>query len=74
MTVEENMQSRTSQPISNAAAIVLMLSTSQVEAQTPATSATPPVFHLLEATIDDVHAATHHRRPPALTPALRGEP
>ena len=57
------MQSRTSQPISNAAAIVLlMLSTSQVEAQTPVPSATPAGFHLLEATIDDVQAALRSGR------------
>jgi amidase len=63
MTVEENMQLRTSQPISNAAAIVLlMLGTSQAQTQTPAPSAAPAGFHLLEATIDDVHAALRSGR------------
>lgn len=39
------------------AAIVSLLVTSHLTAQTKTTSATPPPFHLLEATIDDVHAA-----------------
>ncbi len=49
--------------IANAAALLLLVfSTSKLEAQTPATSATPTVFHLSEATIDDVHAAIRSGR------------
>jgi amidase len=49
--------------IANAAALLLLVfSTSTLEAQTPATSATPTVFHLSEATIDDVHAAIRSGR------------
>ena len=52
------MQLRYGHPIASVAAILLLFfGASKVEAQTQATSATPPAFHLLEATIDDVHAA-----------------
>src|ERR1700676_3654265 len=46
--------------IANIAALLSVLfssSTSKLEAQTPGASAAPTAFHLLEATIDDVHAA-----------------
>ena len=57
------MQLRYGQPIANVAAILLLLfGASNVAAQTQATSATPTVFHLLEATIDDVHAALRSGR------------
>jgi hypothetical protein len=49
--------------IMNVAAIVLLLpSTSKLEAQTQATSAAPVVFHLLDATIDDVQTALRSGR------------
>jgi amidase len=52
------MQLRCCKSIVNVAAMALLLfSTSKLEAQAPASSATPTVFHVLEATIDDVHAA-----------------
>jgi amidase len=41
----------------NVVALVFALfATSKIRGQTPATSETPAAFHLLEATIDDVHA------------------
>jgi amidase len=61
MRLEETMQLRYGQPIASVAAILLLLfGASKVEAQT--TSTTPTVFHLLEATIDDVHAALRSGR------------
>ncbi len=52
------MQLRCCKSIVNVAAIALLLfSTNKLEAQAPASSATPTDFHILEATIDDVHAA-----------------
>src|SRR5450759_1136663 len=57
------MQLRYRQSTANVAAIVLLLfSTSNLAAQTPATSSTPTAFHLLEATIDGVHAALRSGR------------
>ena len=51
------------QSIASLAALVLLpFSTNKAEAQTQATSATPPAFHLLDATIDDVHAALRSGR------------
>lgn len=51
------------QLIANVAATVfLVICSTEVAAQTPATSAEPVAFHLLEATIDDVHAAFQSRR------------
>ncbi len=52
------MQFGRCQLITGFAAIALLLfGTSEVEAQTPATSHAATRFHLLEATIDEVHAA-----------------
>jgi amidase len=52
------MQLRHRQAIANVTTIVLLLfSMSKAEAQTQVSSTTPTVFHLSEATIDDVHAA-----------------
>src|SRR6267378_2348123 len=63
MRLEETMQLRYGQPIANVTAILLLLfGARNVAAQAPVTSATPPVFHLLEATIDDVHAALRSGR------------
>jgi len=45
-----------------AAISLLLFSTSAVEAQTPATLPTATGFHLLETTIDDVHAALQSGR------------
>lgn len=48
----------TARSVANVAALVLLLaSTGKLVAQPPATSAAPTVFRLLDATIDDVHAA-----------------
>ena len=50
------------QSIVSVAGLVLFFSTNKAEAQTQATSATPTAFHLLDATIDDVHAALRSGR------------
>lgn len=41
---------------------LMLFSAGSLKAQTPAASATPPAFHLLEATIDDVHRAMRSGR------------
>src|SRR3984893_7059115 len=53
----------TARSVANVAGLVLLLaSTGKLVAQPPATSAAPTVFRLLDATIDDVHAALRSGR------------
>src|ERR1700674_5337220 len=52
----------TARSVTNVATLVLLLSTGELVAQTPAPSARATSFHLLEATIDDVHGALRSGR------------